>query len=100
MEENFTLVDKIGIYFHPYPRAPVKVNVMEPRNASTGKGMPLSEKSNQSTLDQSIGDALVQMNQQLVGVMKQNAETMTVMKAVLQRQEIPKPDSLKFAKFA
>lgn len=59
---------------------------MEPGNASAGKGTPLSEKSNQSTLDQSLADVLVQINQQLVGVMKQNAETMTVMKAMLQRQ--------------
>ena len=73
---------------------------MEPGNASTGKGTPLSEKSNQSTLDQSLSDALVQMNQQLVSVIKPNAETMTVMKAMLQRQGIPKPDSPKFAKFA
>ena len=73
---------------------------MEPGNASTGKGTPLTEKSNQSTLDQSLSDALVQMNQQLVSVMKPNAETMTVMKAMLQIQGIPKPDSPKFAKFA
>ena len=60
------------------PKEQVKVNTKEWENASTGKGTPLSEKSNQSALDQSLADALVQMNQQLVGVMKQNAETTTV----------------------
>ena len=79
------------------PKEQVKVNAKEWENASTGKGTPLSEKSNQSALDQSLADALVQMNQQLVGVMKQNAETTTVMKAMLQRQGISKPNPLKFA---
>ena len=105
MEENVTLVDKRAFISTPIQehrfsseldeylalqsttlKEEVKVNVMEPRNASAGKGTPLSEKSNQSTLDQSLADVLVQINQQLVGVMKQNAETMTVMKAMLQRQ--------------
>ena len=71
--------------------------MVEPGSPSTGKVTPLSEKSNQSTLDQSLADELVQMNQQLVGVMKQNTETTTVTKAMLQRQEIPKPNPPKFA---
>ena len=119
LEENVTLVDKRASISTPIQEhrfslelkgylalqsttleEEVNVNVMEPGNASTGKGTPLSEKSNQSTLDQSLSDALVQMNQQLVSVMKPNAETMTVMKAMLQRQGIPKTDSPKFAKFA
>ena len=105
MEENVTLVDKRAFISTPIQehwfsseldgylalqsttlKEEVKVNVMEPRNASAGKETPLSEKSNQSTLDQSLVDVLVQINQQLVGVMKQNAETMTVMKAMLQKQ--------------
>ena len=57
----------------------------------------MSEKSNQSTLDQSLADALVRTKQQLVVVMKQIAETTTVMKAMLQRQGIPKPNPPKFA---
>ena len=116
MEENVTLVDKNAststpIQERPFsselkgyqslplttPKEQVKVNTKERENASTGKGTPLSEKSNQSALDQSLADALVQTNQQLVGVMKQNAETTTVMKAMLQRQGIPKPNPPKFA---
>ena len=116
MEENVTLVDKNASTSTPIqegpfsselegyqslplttPKEQVKVNAKERENASTGKATPLSEKSNQSALDQSLADALVQMNQQLVGVMKQNAETTTVMKAMLQRQGIPKPNPPKFA---
>jgi hypothetical protein len=36
------------------------------------------------------------MNQQLIGVMKQNAESTIVMKTMLQRQGIPKPNSSRF----
>ena len=116
MEENVTLVDKKASTSTPNqerpfsselegyqplplttPKEEVKGNVMERGNASTGKGTPLREKSNQSILDQSLADALVQMNQQWVGVMKQNAETTSVMKAMLQRQGIHKPNPPKFA---
>ena len=116
MEENVTLVDKRAYISTPIqerlfsselegyqplpsttPKEDVKVNVVEPGSASTGKATPLSEKSNQSILDQSLADTLVQMNQQLVSVMKQNAETTTVMKAMPQRQGIPKPNPPKSA---
>lgn len=116
MEENVTLVDKKASTSTPNqerpfsselegyqplplttPKEEVKGNLMEQGNPSAGKGTPLSDKTNQSILDQSLADALVQMNQQLVGVMKQNAETTTVMKAMLQRQGIPKPNPPKFA---
>ncbi|CAB4022314.1 Hypothetical predicted protein [Paramuricea clavata] len=39
---------------------------------------------------------LLEMNQQLVSAMKQGTETTTVMKAMLQRQGIPKPQPMKF----
>lgn len=65
-------------------------------NAYSSKVTPPNEKTNQSSLDQSFANSLVEMNQQLIGVMKQNAETTTVMKAMLQRQGIPKPSPPKF----
>ncbi len=45
---------------------------------------------------QELTTTLLEMNQQLVSAMKQGSETTTVMKAILQRQGIPKPQPVKF----
>ncbi|KAJ7363206.1 hypothetical protein OS493_011487 [Desmophyllum pertusum] len=81
------------------PKEEVQGNVIErgtfnskSSDVSLTKVTPLNEKTNLSSLDQSLANSLVQMNQQLVGVMKQNTEATTVMKAMLQRQGIPKPN--------
>ena len=70
--------------------------------------VPLSEKCNDTEpsspefkpgVDKTKPDlttTLPEMNQQLVSAMKQGTETTTVMKAMLQRQGIPKPQLMKF----
>ena len=45
---------------------------------------------------QDFTHSIMEMNQQLVGVVKQGVEVTTVMKAMLQRQEIPKPQPIRF----
>ena len=49
------------------------------------------------TLDQTLAATLVQLNQQLMSAMKQNSESTIVMKSIMQRQGIPKPDPPKFS---
>lgn len=57
--------------------------------------LPESSSDDENT-KQEVTAALLQMNQQLVSAMKQGNETTTVMKAILQRQGIPKPEPTKF----
>ena len=45
---------------------------------------------------QDFTQSIMEMNQQLVGVVKQRVEVTTVMKAMLQRQGIPKPQPIRF----
>ena len=47
-------------------------------------------------IEQDLTTTLVEMNQHLVGAVKQSAEATTVMKAMLQRQGVPRPQPTKF----
>ncbi|CAB3997598.1 Hypothetical predicted protein, partial [Paramuricea clavata] len=65
-----------------------KCNDMEP---SSPEFKPSVDKTKPD-----LTTTLLEMNQQLISVMKQGTETTTVMKAMLQRQGIPKPQPMKF----
>ena len=78
---------------------------LQERSKSLPDGYPLPFSSiqhtaypdNFSSLDQTLASTLIHMNQQLVGVAKQNAEATMVMKTMLQRQGVPKPNPRKFS---
>ncbi|KAL9977579.1 hypothetical protein ACROYT_G014998 [Oculina patagonica] len=87
----------VDIFQSAIPNDKSKVDGIIPGDSRViGQSITSSNEETKPSLDQSISNTFIQMNQQLIGVMKQNAEATTVMKTMMQRQGIPKPDPLKF----
>ena len=93
-EASPSLIPHDSPYLPPWPDQgnPVEALPKSCEQEKTPSPACISTENSKQDFTQSI----MEMNQQLVGVVKQGVEVTTVMKAMLQRQGIPKPQPIRF----